>query len=402
MKVSFVIPSYNKEPYLAECLFSVLNQTHKDVEAIVVDDGSTDGTSELMQFFTEKYKNITYINNKTNLGVGMARNAGNAVATGKVICVQDADDLSPLDRAEVVSKYFKTNKDVSILYGVCAFVNGLGEHISNYEAHDFSINKLKNENFIQHPTVAYRKIDVQYRNVRYIDDWYFYLDCVKAGLKFGKLNHILGIYRPLNDGLTLSDGFNNEFKENKKKELRDEFKLYDDEVGKNMLDKKNIQHLRFKGILKAIPHGTKRILDVGCNDGTLCVELRKRGCKVKGIEIAPNLVDVCRKKKVDVEQASALEYVPKEKFDCIIMADILEHFTVDDVRKIVKNFQVTGDETFIITVPYKHGVYSKKEVTEHKVDIDANFFHGIFKQIEAKPLIVKDYAIPTWLLITAK
>lgn len=89
--ISVVIPAYNVAPYLAQCLENILHQTYKNIEIIVVDDGSTDNTVEI----AEKYR-IKLISQE-NKGVSAARNAGLKIATGEYLHFMDADDLISLN-----------------------------------------------------------------------------------------------------------------------------------------------------------------------------------------------------------------------------------------------------------------------------------------------------------------
>ncbi|MBY0577511.1 MAG: glycosyltransferase [Burkholderiales bacterium] len=86
--VSVIIPSYNCERYIGETIGSILNQTFRDLELIVVDDGSTDRTQEIVQSFGEPVRLVT----QTNSGVCAARNRGIAEAKGAFICLMDHDD----------------------------------------------------------------------------------------------------------------------------------------------------------------------------------------------------------------------------------------------------------------------------------------------------------------------
>lgn len=90
-EISVIIPCYNVEKYLAECLDSVLGQSFEDFEAICVNDGSTDKTGDILAQYANKDKRIKVITQE-NQGVSMARNAGLKVAQGKYIYFLDADD----------------------------------------------------------------------------------------------------------------------------------------------------------------------------------------------------------------------------------------------------------------------------------------------------------------------
>lgn len=90
-KVSAIIPIYNGEKYLEECLNSVLNQSMKDIEIICVNDGSTDGTSQILERYATRYENIIVIEQE-NKGVVAARRAGVQKASGEYVGFVDCDD----------------------------------------------------------------------------------------------------------------------------------------------------------------------------------------------------------------------------------------------------------------------------------------------------------------------
>lgn len=89
--ISIVVPVYNGRPHMKRCLDSILNQTFKEWELIIVDDGSTDGTSELLDIYAANYKQVRVIHQR-NSGVSYARNRGMEIAKGEFLVFQDADD----------------------------------------------------------------------------------------------------------------------------------------------------------------------------------------------------------------------------------------------------------------------------------------------------------------------
>jgi len=98
-KVSVIVPVYNVYEYLEKCLDSLVNQTLKDIEIIVVNDGSPDNSQEIIDKYTKKYKNIkSYI--KENGGLSDARNYGIKKATGEYIAFLDSDDYVTTDMYE--------------------------------------------------------------------------------------------------------------------------------------------------------------------------------------------------------------------------------------------------------------------------------------------------------------
>lgn len=91
VKVSVIIPVYNAEKYIQECIQSLLNQTIKECEFIFIDDGSTDKSREMIEYYQKKDKRIIFVSQK-NQGVSVARNQGLKLARGKYIGFVDADD----------------------------------------------------------------------------------------------------------------------------------------------------------------------------------------------------------------------------------------------------------------------------------------------------------------------
>ena len=90
-KVSVIIPVYNVEKYLSECIDSVLRQSLSDMEIICIDDGSTDGSAQILEEYRKKDRRIKVIHQK-NAGASAARNAGIANASGEYIYFLDSDD----------------------------------------------------------------------------------------------------------------------------------------------------------------------------------------------------------------------------------------------------------------------------------------------------------------------
>ena len=90
--VSVIIPVYNAETHLAECLRSVLSQHHQSLDVVCVDDGSTDGSASILASLADRDRRVTVLR-QTNRGVSAARNAGLAVARGDLVAFVDADDV---------------------------------------------------------------------------------------------------------------------------------------------------------------------------------------------------------------------------------------------------------------------------------------------------------------------
>ncbi len=104
--ISVIVPIYNVEKYLDECVQSILNQSYHNIEIILVDDGSKDRSSAICDKYAEADKRVRVIH-KLNGGLSDARNAGTAVARGKYITFVDSDDLLDLSFVELSHKKIK-------------------------------------------------------------------------------------------------------------------------------------------------------------------------------------------------------------------------------------------------------------------------------------------------------
>ena len=109
-KLSLILPCYNVDKYLEKCLDSLINQTEKDIEIILVDDCSTDNSFNIIQKYAKKDKRIKLFKTQTNAGYGAARNLGRDNATGEYIWFVDSDDYLEPDACEVLYNEAKNNK----------------------------------------------------------------------------------------------------------------------------------------------------------------------------------------------------------------------------------------------------------------------------------------------------
>ena len=99
-KVSIIVPTYNNAEFLEKCLFSLIKQTLKEIEIIIVNDASTDNTSSILNWFSTYDKRIKVLNHNKNRKQGVARNNGTSIAIGEYIGFVDSDDWVDLDYFE--------------------------------------------------------------------------------------------------------------------------------------------------------------------------------------------------------------------------------------------------------------------------------------------------------------
>ena len=107
--ITIIVPIYNVGKYLDKCIESILNQTYKNIEIILVNDGSIDNSREIIEKYKKSDKRIKAIH-KENEGVSSARNTGLDIATGKYICFADGDDYLMPDYIEYLYSMIKKNK----------------------------------------------------------------------------------------------------------------------------------------------------------------------------------------------------------------------------------------------------------------------------------------------------
>ena len=137
--VSIIVPVYNCEEYIEKCIISILNQTYKYIELILVNDGSIDNSGYLCDVFA-KLDSRVKVTHMKNLGVSSARNQGIKVATGKFIQFVDSDDYIEPNMIEVLTN--EINKNVDIV--LCGYRRIFKENNGIINAIDVSLNNQVN------------------------------------------------------------------------------------------------------------------------------------------------------------------------------------------------------------------------------------------------------------------
>lgn len=199
--VSIIIPAYNAEKYIATAIGSITTQTYSNWELIVVDDGSTDKTSEVVKSFKDSRVTLFSQNNK---GVSLARNRGIELSKGKYITFLDADDCIPNYSIEERVKFFKNNKNIDVVHGIISIRDKeLKNEIKSYKPF-FYKNILKNtlhldERMVFNPGYMIKKDKLN--NIRFqegmthSEDILFLLRLASSGISFGFIPKIMYYYR---------------------------------------------------------------------------------------------------------------------------------------------------------------------------------------------------------------
>ena len=170
--VSVVVPIYNVQPYLEKCIETIINQTYKNLEIILVDDGSTDNSGKIADEYAKKDERIIIIHKK-NGGLSDARNAGMKIANGDYICFIDSDDYVELDMIEQAINMITAQKLDVVIWGFYIdYEDNYGKLIKRdkkvLNRKVVKINKINDEielnlNFLNHLGYAWNKLyDLQF------------------------------------------------------------------------------------------------------------------------------------------------------------------------------------------------------------------------------------------------
>lgn len=198
-RVSIVIPVFNSEKYIEAAITSVLQQTEKNIELIIVDDCSNDNSWQLIQQFAESDQRVHVFRNRHNLGVANTRNIGLAHCTGDFIALLDGDDYWFPDKLEKQLKLQeKTNAD--LVYCSYQIVDHQGDKVCN----DFIVTKsitlysLLCESMISCSTAMIRSTyakSCSFNDKYYHEDLVYWIDLMRKGIVAVGEQSILAAYR---------------------------------------------------------------------------------------------------------------------------------------------------------------------------------------------------------------
>ncbi len=205
-KVSVIMPVYNNGKYLKECLESVINQTYKNLEIIIIDDKSSDNSLEVISRFNDK--RIKIIKLRKNSGVAIARNKGVEIATGEYICFIDSDDFWDLDKIKKQVEFMKQN-DYTFIYGDYVYVkDGKIKRVCVPKSINYK-EALKNTTIFTSTVMLSMehldKKDIYMPNIRRGQDTATWWNLLRIGIRAYAINEVLAFYRVGNKG-SLSHG----------------------------------------------------------------------------------------------------------------------------------------------------------------------------------------------------
>ena len=203
-KISFILPTYNTErQFVIQSIQSVLNQSYKNLELIIIDDGSSNEYSCFLEEYVKIDNRIRLVRNASNMGLVFSLNRGLSLATGVYCFRMDADDICKKNRAKVTVKFLEKHQDVDIVGSQFKYLQtkkklriqpSLPE--SNEEIH---VRLLWGTPFA-HPTICFRrnsikKYEIKYDNNEKAEDYNLWVRCAIKGCRFANIHQRLLRYR---------------------------------------------------------------------------------------------------------------------------------------------------------------------------------------------------------------
>ncbi len=220
--ISVIMPIYNAKNYVEKAIYSILNQTEKDFELILVDDCGTDGSMELALKINDP--RIKVLKNEKNMGIAYSRNKAMEFAQGEYIANMDHDDLAPLNRLELAKNFLDNNRDIDVVGGTFIKIDEFDNHISFSKRILCNPSRIKWElmfrNMVFNGASMFRRDFVLKNNLKYEDnylgmeDYKFWLECSHVG-KIANMENVLLYMRKHTNNETLKNMTDN--KEERKK-----------------------------------------------------------------------------------------------------------------------------------------------------------------------------------------
>lgn len=203
MKISVVMAAFNAEKYLREAMDSILAQTYGDLELIVLDDKSTDGSLQILKEYAAADPRVVVLENEQNMGLTKSLNKGLAVAKGEYIARMDADDISVPDRFAKQVAFLDSHPDYSFVSCIGRYIDeeGREEQLRLFpETHEEICAMMPKVDAVMHPGVMFRREDIARignycEDFRVVQDYDLWFRGMAAGYKFYNIQEPLVLFR---------------------------------------------------------------------------------------------------------------------------------------------------------------------------------------------------------------
>jgi glycosyltransferase involved in cell wall biosynthesis len=180
------MPTFNSGPFLQESIESILNQSFEDFELIIIDDGSNDGSANLLEKYASKDRRIRIIGNARNMGIVFSLNRGLEECQGEYIVRMDADDISLKNRLERQIQVMESNPGIAALGAALSYIDATGNELGVIRR--CTVNRsLLRQNPLLHPTVIIRRSYLIHNRLsyleryRYAEDYFLWLQLSRVG-----------------------------------------------------------------------------------------------------------------------------------------------------------------------------------------------------------------------------
>ena len=201
MKISVVMAAFNAEKYLREAMDSILTQTYGDLELIVLDDKSTDGSLQILKEYAAADPRVVVLENEQNMGLTKSLNKGLAVAKGEYIARMDADDISVPDRFAKQVAFLDSHPDYTFVSCIGRYIDeeGREEQLRLFpETHEEICAMMPKVDAVMHPGVRREdiaRIGNYCEDFRVVQDYDLWFRGMAAGYKFYNIQEPLVLFR---------------------------------------------------------------------------------------------------------------------------------------------------------------------------------------------------------------
>jgi len=197
--VTVLMPVYNGRKYLKEAIESILNQTYKNIDFLIIDDGSTDDSVKVVMSYNDS--RIKLVKNEQNIGLTAILNKGVELSNGQYIARMDADDISASDRLEKQVNYLEQHPDVCMVDSIMELMDAQGNSLNKYNSDVISEKDIRNSlpknNYLGHSSIMIRAgimRKYKYRTTE-AEDYDLWLQLANDNYIIHKIDEPLLLYR---------------------------------------------------------------------------------------------------------------------------------------------------------------------------------------------------------------
>ena len=344
--VSIVMPVYNAAKYVEEAVLSVLRQNYTDWELIIMDDGSSDKSTEIVRKIAKTDKRIKCVFNKTNKGIGYTMTELVGMAKGKYIARMDSDDIMLTTRIETQVKFMESNPKIGVIGSYLAEIDGNRQLKAVRKVpltHERIVEGLFTRQTIQNPTLMMRVSAIPTKEMYFdsklspVDDLDFYLRLARAKVRFANIPEYLMYYRAHGQNSSLVDikkSFNLSSKVREKALQKNRITL---SVGQTLISKSQ------KLVVNTLPNRTlysiyKLWQGSGVKGG---VVTRVKQSREFGVSIVMPIYQGEQLVKESVERVITAMRKTGKKFELIVVVDGIVDKTKNKLEKLmIKNSEL--------------------------------------------------------------